>query len=76
MAVIAAARAYGLADANTTEVDPDTANPVIATRPIKKAKKVPAARCALVITTANFCLAAIKRRGQARTESDSVGGAP
>jgi CTP synthase len=31
MAVIAAARLHGLADANTTEVDPATANPVIAT---------------------------------------------
>lgn len=31
MAVIAAARSAGLADANTTEVDPDTKNPVITT---------------------------------------------
>ena len=31
MAVIAAARMYGLSDANTTEVDPTTFNPVIAT---------------------------------------------
>lgn len=31
MAVIAAARLNGVSDANTTEVDPDTANPVIAT---------------------------------------------
>ena len=39
MAVIAAARAYGLADANTTEVDPDTANPVIATMADQKGKE-------------------------------------
>jgi len=39
MAVIAAARLHGLADANTTEVDPTTANPVIATMTGQKGKE-------------------------------------
>lgn len=39
MAVIAAARLHGLSDANTTEVDPTTANPVIATMADQKGKE-------------------------------------
>lgn len=39
MAVIAAARLHGLDDANTTEVDPDTANPVIMTMAGQKGKE-------------------------------------
>lgn len=39
MAVIAAARSHGLADANTTEVDPQTTNPVIATMADQKGKE-------------------------------------
>lgn len=39
MAVIAAARAKGLADANTTEVDPVTTNPVITTMEDQKGKE-------------------------------------
>jgi CTP synthase len=39
MAVIAAARLHGLSDANTTEVDPSTANPVIATMTDQKGKE-------------------------------------
>lgn len=38
MAVIAAARLHGLVDANTTEVNPDTAHPVIATLPGQEGK--------------------------------------
>jgi CTP synthase len=39
MAVIAAARLHGLADANTTEVNPQTAHPVIATLPGQEGKE-------------------------------------
>ncbi len=39
MAVIAAARMHGLADANTTEVNPQTAYPVIATLPGQEGKE-------------------------------------
>jgi len=39
MAVIAAARLHGLSDANTTEVDPLTTNPVIATMTDQKGKE-------------------------------------
>ncbi len=39
MAVIAAARTYGLTGANTTEVDPATADPVIATMTDQKGKE-------------------------------------
>lgn len=39
MGVIAAARAHGLTDANTTEVDPHTSNPVIATMEGQKGKE-------------------------------------
>ena len=39
VAVVAAARANGLADANTTEIDPDTIHPVIATMADQKGKE-------------------------------------
>jgi CTP synthase len=39
MMLIGAARLHGLTDANTTEVDPDTAHPVISTMPDQKGKE-------------------------------------